>query len=278
MKSYRYLVLAAAASVVPAANGQSVTAERSWSESYRMVSSSPVVTVDNVWGNVSVAAGDARTVTLRVYERRSAPDQRRWDEFRETMNLNVAADAAGFSAVVGDGADRGKRFAGCRGCRVDYQIELEVPPDSIVEAHTVVDGRVTVRGVRGAVTVSNVNGPVDVSGLRACRSIDSVNGDVSVEFAAQPVQECRLETVNGDITLGLPDGAGLDAAINLFNGSIRSEMEVSPVPIPATVETAREDGRFRYRVEKPIGLRLHSGGPRFSLSSLNGDIFLRNNP
>ena len=276
--SYRHLVLTAVVCTVPAAHAQNVTHEESWTETHAMRSSSPVITVDNVWGNVSIVAGDTDVVTLNVHELRSAPDQRRMNAFREAMALNVDTGGGGFSAVVGDREERWQRFESCRGCRVDYQLELVVPPDSVVHAHTVMDGRVTVRGVRGALTASNVNGPVDVSGLRACQSIESVNGDVTVVFDSQPAQECRFETVNGDITLGLPSGVGLDAAIDLFNGRVLSEMEVSPLSIPAKVETSQEDGGFRYRIEQPLGLRLLSGGPRLSLSSLNGNIVLKNNP
>ena len=101
---------------------------------------------------------------------------------------------------------------------------------------------------------------------------------MSVTFADLPTQDCDFETVNGDITLKLPDAVGLDAAISTFNGRIVSDFDVDPLAMPARVEETTEDGRYQYRIEQPAGVRLGDGGPTFSFSSLNGDIRITSNP
>ena len=70
----------------------------------------------------------------------------------------------------------------------------------------------------------------------------------------------------------MPGGAGIDLALDLFNGHLVSELQVDPLELPATVEQTLHDGRNRYRIEKPAGIRLGGGGPSYRISSLNGDV------
>jgi hypothetical protein len=81
--------------------------------------------------------------------------------------------------------------------------------------------------------------------------------------------------VNGDITLTVPDDAGLDVAFDLFNGRLVSELEAEPVALPATIEHLTNNGSHLYRIEKPAGLRVGAGGPSYRISSLNGDVRIR---
>lgn len=259
------------------AGAQTVTDERSWTETFETVSERPRVTISNVWGSVTLQAGPPGAVSVSIHEVRSAPDRSLFELSKELITLKAELDGSNVFLVVGDPEQRWQRFDGCPGCRVDYQLEATVPAEAIVEVSTVTDGRISVEGISGEVTASNVNGPVRVVGAHDCKSLNSVNGRLDIAFAGEPHGDCRFETVNGDITLTLPDGAGFDAAINLFNGKVISDIDVMPIAIPAKVEQVMEDGRYRYRIEQPAGLRLRNGGPTFSFSSLNGDIRIRKN-
>ena len=90
-------------------------------------------------------------------------------------------------------------------------------------------------------------------------------------------EDCDVETINGDITLAFPNGSGLDVALDQFNGRMVSEFEVNPFSIPAIVEHTNNEDGHRYRIQQSAGLRLDGGGPRFSISSLNGDVRIRKN-
>ena len=263
--------------VLPAWADEPVTEERTWTEVYPVTGAEPWLVISNIWGNVTVTAGMAGQITATVHEVRTAPDQSRFERSHESIYLEVDADPDGVSMLVG-GPDRyWRRFDRCRGCRVDYQFEIAVPPDTRVDVGTVTDGRVDISGIRGPVTASNVNGPIDLESLHDCELIENVNGRIDLHFANVPGGDCSIETVNGDITMGLPDGTGMDMAFDLFNGRMVSEMDVDPLAMPATVERMEADGRFRYRIEQPAGVRLGAGGPRFTFSSLNGDIRIRRN-
>jgi hypothetical protein len=97
-------------------------------------------------------------------------------------------------------------------------------------------------------------------------------------YSHAPLQDCRIETVNGDVTLVMPIDTGLDVRLDLFNGEAFSELPVSPFELPATVEQIVEDSRTRYRIQQMAGMRVGAGGPTYSIASMNGDLRIRKQP
>ena len=92
----------------------------------------------------------------------------------------------------------------------------------------------------------------------------------SVESALNRAREALPDIALLDVKL--PDGTGLDVALDQFNGRMVSEFPVDPFALPATVEHTTDNGGHRYRIQQSAGLRLEGGGPLFSISSLNGDV------
>ena len=254
-----------------------VTDQKTWSQSFPVTAAAPRLLIDNIWGNVRVRIGTAREIAVTVDEKRSAPSQELFELSKQTLFLDIQADAESVAMVVGkpDDPTVRPRVNRCRGCRVDYQFEVTVPPGTQIDVSTVTDGTIDVAGGGGPVSASNVNGPVAVKDLQDCTAIESVNGAVEVSFARAPSHDCSIKTINGDITLTVPGGAGLDAALSVMQGNIVSEFDLEPLPLPAKVERRTEGGRFVYHIEQAAGIRLGSGGPTFSIESLNGDLRIR---
>ncbi len=249
-----------------------VEVQNNWNNTYSVDTATPHLRISNIWGGVTVRTGKSGQISVSAVELRSAPDQQRFDRSFESIRLDIKADANGVSLLVGDPDERWHRMNECRGCRLDIQFEVLVPPGATVDVGTVMDGRVDVEGINGSVSASNVNGPVRVDDIRECTSIESVNGKVDVGFAISPVNDCSIETINGDITLEVPDGTGLDIALDLFNGDISTQLLVGPLDLPATIEHTLENGHDQYRIQKFSGLRIGAGGPTYSISSMNGDV------
>lgn len=262
-----------------AANGfaEPVTREQTWTETYAVGTSTPHLEISNIWGGVRVRAGDSDAIVVTVAESRTAPNQAMFDLSLERIRLKIETTGTSVSMVVGDAEERWNRLDSCRGCRVDYQFDVLVPPDSVIDVGTVMDGLVDVAGITGVVSASNVNGSVAVEGIRNCDAVSSVNGPVRIRFVAAPVNDCDIETVNGDITLNMPEGSSLDLTAELFNGDIQSDFPVAALSLPATVESVEEDGRSIYRIQKLSGVRIGAGGPTYSVASINGDVRIRRN-
>lgn len=253
-----------------------VTDQKTWSDTYPVTAAVPKLLIDNIWGNVRVRTGTAREIVVTVDEKRSAPTQDLFELSKQTIFLDVQADAAGVAMVVNKPeSTAGRRIDRCRNCRVDYQFEVTVPPGTQIDVSTVTDGGIDVAGTGGSVSASNVNGPVAAKDLQDCAEIDSINGAVDVSFVRAPSHDCSIKTINGDITLTVPGGAGFDAALSMMQGKVVSEFDLEPLALPAKVEQKNEDGHFTYRIEQAAGVRLGSGGPTFSIESLNGDLRIR---
>ena len=252
-----------------------VSDQKTWSDTYPVSAAVPKLLIDNIWGNVRVRSGSTREIVVTVSEKRSAPTQELFDLSKETIYLDVQADAAGVSLIVAKPERMMGRRDRCRDCRVDYQFEVTVPTGTDVDVSTVTDGGIDVAGTGGPVNASNVNGPVAARDLQDCAQIESVNGAVDVSFARSPSRDCSIKTINGDITLTVPGSAGLDAALSMMQGKVVSEFDLEPLALPAKVEQRNEDGRFIYHIAQAAGIRLGKGGPTFSIESLNGDLRIR---
>jgi len=249
-----------------------VEEQNTWKNTYPVNTAAPHLRIDNIWGGVTVRTGKSGQISVSAIERRSAPDQERFDRSFEAIRLDIKADVNGTSFLVGDSDERWRRMNDCKGCRLDIQFDVLVPPGATVDVGTVMDGRVDIEGVSGTVSASNVNGPVRVDNITECGSIESINGKVDVGFASSPVSNCTIETINGDITLDVPEGTGLDIELDLFNGKVSSQLMAGPLDLAATVEHTVENGRNQYRIQKLSGLRIGAGGPTYSISSMNGDV------
>ncbi len=254
-----------------------ITKEKAWTVTYAVGTTAPRLEVSNIWGSVRVRTGPIGEITVAVSEIRSAPDQQRFSMSLDSINLDIEADLNGVSITVGDRENRWQRMDRCHGCRVDYQFEILVPPNAVVDVGTVMDGLVYVSGVEGVVSASNVNGPISIDDIQDCGSISSVNGGVKIGFSRAPLRNCSIETINGDITLKVPADTSLDLTIDLFNGDIESEFPVDPLVLPATTEYVVEDGRHQYRIQQLSGIRIGAGGPTYTIASMNGDVRIRKN-
>jgi hypothetical protein len=274
----KILTLGLAAIVVCTSNAAAakpLNENRAWTDVYPVAGAAPRLEVSNIWGGVRVRVGEPGRITVSVTESRSAPDQERFDYSLEVLALDVKSDEAGVALRVGHRDDSWWQRQDCHDCRVDYQFDIIVPPNTVIDVGTVMDGKVDVLGVTGAVSASNVNGPIVIDGLSDCVDVGNVNGPITMGFSRAPLQDCKIETVNGDVTLDVPESASLDVSLDLFNGRVLSELPVAQFELPASVETIVEDGRTRYRIQQLAGIRIGAGGPVYSVASINGDLHIK---
>jgi len=131
---------------------------------------------------------------------------------------------------------------------------------SEVRASTV-NGRVEVANADGEVRASTVNGAVDVTTRSGPVNASTVNGDIDVRMSAAPGDGAmRFKTVNGSVTLRMPEALDANVRMGTMHGSISSDY---PVQL---------SGRFGpRRAEGTIG----RGGRTIELETLNGSIALR---
>jgi hypothetical protein len=143
----------------------------------------------------------------------------------------------------------------------DVQVEFTVRvPAGVRFTGATVNGDVGAESLSSDVLATTVNGGVDVS-TTGYAEAETVNGSIRAAMKSTKwPAELAFHTVNGGITLDLPDGIGADVEARTVNGDVTTDF-------PLTIK-----GRFGpRRVTGSIG----AGGPRLSLETVNGSIRLR---
>lgn len=141
---------------------------------------------------------------------------------------------------------------------VDFTIKL---PAGIVFDGRAVNGDIDAQGLGADAAVSTVNGSIDVSAAGHVEA-STVNGSIRASMGrADWTGDADFTTVNGGITLTLPEGLATEVRAETVNGDLETDF-------PLTVS-----GRFGpRRMRGTIG----GGGNRtLELSTVNGSIRIR---
>ena len=105
---------------------------------------------------------------------------------------------------------------------IDVSVHFTVHvPSGVDFVGRTVNGDVQVESLSGDVEAHSVNGDVDVS-TSGLAQASTVNGSIRAQVGrADWDGSLEFETVNGNITVELPDGVGADVTAATVNGSIR---------------------------------------------------------
>lgn len=140
--------------------------------------------------------------------------------------------------------------------------EVIVPVGTELDTVDTVNGNVNISGVSGKVVAESVNGDLDVSDLAGDVGLSTVNGSIDAEFTRlEGQQRVKAETVNGRVTIRLPDNADVEVSADTLNGGISA-------------------GDFGLEVEKgfvgsDLNGRIGDGSARLNIDTVNGAIKIR---
>ena len=152
-------------------------------------------------------------------------------------------------------------------------VVARIPVRADLELSTTNNGEIIVSNITGSLQLENTNGPITARGINGSVIAESVNEHVDVSFSRiDPDSAMSFETINGDLTLGLPDGAGAQLHIDTSQGEIMSDFEVEVQPSKPVIERRNDRGGVEVRVESVIIADVNGGGPVIKLKTLHGDI------
>lgn len=209
---------------------------------------------------VALAEGDEVLVTAQATARRSDPASVRIERVEH-------ADGITFCAVYPDPEGRAENRCGPgssgrmnterNDVRVDFRVEV---PEGVSFVGRTVNGDVEVIGLRSDVTAVTVNGDVELTTTGFAQA-ETVNGSIDASMGSPDLREgASFSTVNGSITLDLPDDIDAELDASWLNGGFESD-------IPLLLE-----GRVSRRSARGV---LGDGGPELELETVNGSIRIR---
>lgn len=140
--------------------------------------------------------------------------------------------------------------------RVDFIVKV---PAGVNLAAKTVNGGIVAQHLRSNINADTVNGAVEVSSSELVQA-KTVNGSIDARMGVHNwPSPLSFETVNGSISLHMPDGISANVSAATVNGAMKSDF-------PITV-----NGRFG---PKKMEGKLGNGGPELKLKTVNGSVNL----
>lgn len=205
--------------------------------------------LENVNGAITISTWNEPRVRIEA-EKSAANDQ-------ALRNLRVEIEGEGSTVRVRTRMPSGSWLFGSAG-KVDYRITVPVGARLKVEN---VNGGIEITAPGGDVKASTTNGSVEVREASGAVEAASVNGGVRAAYAKMAESaDHRFSTVNGSITLALPEAATGRVEATTVNGSIENDL-----PLESTGKSTRR------RLEGRFG----KGAGSLEASTVNGSIRLR---
>ncbi len=155
-------------------------------------------------------------------------------------------------------------------------VHARVPRRANLTLSTIHDGQIIVNDIEGNLELTNVNGPITARKISGSVIAESVNDTIDVRFdRIDDAQATSLESINGDLYLGVPADAGVQVHLDTARGEIYSDFEVEVVASAPIVE--HEDGHSgsSVRIESVIVAKVNGGGPVVRMKGLHSDIHIK---
>lgn len=222
------------------------TESEKFSQTYPLTATG-ALRLSNVNGDVDIVAWDRNEVLVEA--------EKRAETTADLARIHIVVDAQPDRIAVKSDHEKTGFFG--TSVRGEVIYHLKVPAGITLEKIGVVNSAVTVRDVRGSVTLEIVNGSIHASGLGGDAKLATVNGSIHAAFASVSAgTHITTGSVNGACELSLPGGTGAHIDLSTVNGSTRCDF-------PVTIE---KSGRTTLR--GTIG----EGGASLKAGTVNGSI------
>lgn len=211
--------------------------------------------LENVNGEVDISSWNKNEI--QVIAVITAKSQKARDR------ITIEMDKNGRGVSVETHYEKSSNWGSNHSGSVDYTVK--VPVNARLASIDLVNGSLSVEGVKGEVNLDVVNGSVQATGLASDSEINSVNGSIEVSYQeiSSDLRDISIDTVNGRIELHLPEEISADVDVETMHGSIKNDFGLS----------ANKNMFSGRNLNGTIG----RGDVRISIESVNGSVKIRKN-
>ncbi|MEO8592183.1 MAG: DUF4097 family beta strand repeat-containing protein [Candidatus Solibacter sp.] len=207
------------------------------------------VSIHNLYGDVQITAWDRDEVLV------------------EATKHSADASALNDAQIVVDSSSglvsiRTQYSGGDADHPASVEYRIKVPRGATLENVKLINGGLSLSGMKGSVKASSVNGSIRAEGMQGTVELSTVNGFLEAGF--QRISKCNpisLSSVNGPIKVSLPSGAGAHVSAHNLSGGINSDF--------GQAWRASNGNRFEAAV--------NGGGTQIKLHNVNGGISIYSN-
>ncbi|MDX2427704.1 MAG: DUF4097 family beta strand repeat-containing protein [Xanthomonadales bacterium] len=214
------------------------------------------ISISNVNGSIVITGESGDSVEIIAIKK--ADNQKNLDKIE--IEISHSDDEITVETELGESGHWYSR--GSNSGSVKY--EVIVPEGTELDSVETVNGNVNISGVFGKVVAESVNGDLDISDLAGDVGLSTVNGSIDAVFKMlEDEQRVKAETVNGRITIKLPENADVEISADTLNGGIHA----------SDFDLDVEKGFVGSDLNGKIG----NGSARLNIDTVNGAIKIRKN-
>lgn len=249
------------------------------------------IIVANINGDINVMGYNGDKVIVEVNKEINAKTETRLEEGKK-LQLGVI-DRADTVILYVDGICQrfGKRsdarehvgdawgylWERCDNCNelFDYKMRftIKVPFGVHVSVSTVNNGNIVVENTKGIVNANNVNGSIKLQQLERESRAVTINGNVDVDYTANPKNDCRFYSLNGDINAWFQKGLAARLSFESFNGSFYTNID-QITQLPSQLEENKNGNGMKYKVNGNL-YQVGKGGMLLDFETFNGNVYLK---
>lgn len=225
-------------------------------------------------GSISVKGYDGKEAIVEARSRRDSRGRRR----REPENVDglhrIDMNATGLAVEESDNVIT----VGTRMPAESVGLNIQVPFDTSLKLHAVNGRDISVDQITGDIEIDSTNGNATVTHVSGAAVVHSLNGKVLVsidKFSGKPLS---FSSLNGNIDVTLPADTKARLKLKTDNGAVYSDFDIAmdrAARTPTVEENRSGNGRYRVRFDRSMLGTINGGGPEISLTTFNGNIYLR---
>ncbi|MBI3189754.1 MAG: hypothetical protein HYZ33_03805 [Ignavibacteriales bacterium] len=237
--------------------------------------------VDLVSGSITVTGTDDETISITANRSIKAKTKESLGDAEKNSSLEIEETNGTLTLYHEvpyrdeDGAEDRTWFR--YGYNVRYDVEIKLPRHVKLDLKTIERGKILVENIVGDFHIKHVNGDIAIENISGSGSVSTINGDISVAFRENPKEDCSFKTINGDITTRFQDHLSADCSLNTIDGELLTEFDVQQPSKRSNdyePKLKRVGSKRVYKSGDATQIRIGDGGPKFSYSTINGDISL----
>jgi len=256
--------------------------------SFEKQSSSNTLIVANINGSIKVEGYSGSKILIEVERTVHAKTSARLEQGRTEVQLLHINRIDSLIVYASNGCNKfnyhkknGKREWSYgwddSNCDPSYDyvmnFSIKVPFGINVEVSTVNEGNVSIENVQGAVKANNVNGSIRLTALKGATKAHTINGNVDLDYASNPVEDCKYYTLNGDINAWFKKGLTANMSFKSFNGEFFTNVSQLE-SLPATIEKEHRNDGVKYKVNNSR-YKISNGGANLDFETFNGNVILK---
>lgn len=212
-------------------------------------SSTGTLTLENVNGDIEIRTWDKSEILIEGEKSAKTDDELKLID----LTIELTETKAAIKVRL---PKRGGGFFSNGNIRAAVKFSITLPREASLNKINMVNADVTIDDVHGAMNVESVNGRIRANHLSNDARLSTVNGKIEAGVdTVSANQQFKFSTVNGTVSVTLPDDAGLKIHGEVVNGHIDSDfpLKLSGKFGPKNISGQIGDGRASLKAESVNG-------------------------